>query len=73
MVVPVPSAGWVDTGAQRAPSKITEQPVMAVIPLPTIGRTGLPTTLVALTMAGATQLVMTPPTQVEVAAVMIDG
>ena len=46
---------------------------MAVIPLLTTGWTGLPTTLVALTVAGATQPVMTPPTQEEVAAAMMDG
>ena len=61
MVVPVPSAGWADAGAQETPSKVTEQPVMAVIPLPMIGRTGLPTVLVASTMVGVMLLVWTPP------------
>ena len=46
---------------------------MAAIPLPPSGQTGLPTTLVAPTMVGATLPVITPPTQVEVAAVMVDG
>ena len=46
---------------------------MAVIPLLMVGRMGLLTALVAPTAAGATQLVMTPPTQVEVAAAVIDG
>ena len=51
-VAPMPSVGWVDTGAQGAPSEVTEQPVMAVIPLLTIGRMGLPTALVAPTVVG---------------------
>jgi len=35
---------------------------MEVIPLPTMGRTKLPTALVALTAAGAMPSVMAPPT-----------
>ena len=53
--------------------EVTEQPVTAVIPLPMTGRTGLLTALVAPTVVGATQLIMTPPTRVEVAAVVTDG
>ena len=37
------------------------------IPLPTMGQTGLSSTLMAPTVVGATQPVVTPPTQVEVA------
>jgi len=73
MVAPVPLVGWVDVGVQGAPSEVAEQLVTAAIPLPTAGRTGLPTALVAPTVAGATQLVVTPPTQVEVAAAVTDG
>ena len=54
MVAPMPLAGWVDMGAQGMPSEVTEQSVMAVIPLPTMGRTGLPTALVMLTVAVVT-------------------
>ena len=61
MVAPVPLAGWADTGAQRAPSEVREQPAMAAIPLPTMGQTGLPFALVAPTMVGATLSVVTPP------------
>ena len=73
MVAPMPSVGWANTGVQGAPLEVMEQPVMTTIPLPTVGRTGLPTALVAPTVAGATQLVVTPPTQVEVAAAVTDG
>ena len=69
----MPSAGHVDMGAQGAPSKVAEQSVMAVIPLPMAGQTGLPTALVAPTMAGATQPVRTPPTQAEVGAAVTGG
>ena len=48
MVVPMPSVEQADVGAQGAPSEVVEQPVMATIPL-----------LMAPTVAGATQLVMT--------------
>ena len=73
MVAPVPSAGQAEAGTQGTPSEVVEQPAMETIPLPTMGRTGLPTALVAPTMAGATQPVRTPPTQAEVAATMIGG
>jgi len=59
-VVPMPSVGRVDVGVQWAPSKVAEQLVTATIPLTMVGKMGLPTTLVA-------------PTQVEVAAAVIDG
>ena len=45
--------------------EVMEQPVMDVIPLPTA--------LVVPTVAGVMQPVVTLPTQVEVAAAMIDG
>lgn len=45
----------------------------AAIPLPTTGQTGLPTTLVAPTVAGVMQPVMTLLMQVEVAALVKDG
>ena len=73
MVASVPLVGQADVGAQRAPSEVTELPVMAAIPLPTAGWIGLLTPLVMLTVAGTTQPVMTPPTQVEVAADMTNG
>ena len=53
--------------------EVMEQPVMAAIPLLMMGQRGLMTTLMAPTMAGATQLVMIPLTQAEVAMAMIDG
>ena len=53
MVAPMPSVGRVDVGAQGVPSEVVEQPTMAVIPLPTTGRMGLPTALVAPTLVGA--------------------
>ena len=39
-----------------------EQSMTTAIPLPTVGWTGLPTALMAPTVAGATQPVVTPPT-----------
>ena len=60
-VAPVPSVGRADTGAQRAPLEVMEQPAMAAISLSTTGRMELPTVLVAPTVAGATQPVVTPP------------
>ena len=62
VVAPEPSVGQEDTGAQGAPSEVAEQPAMAVIPLPTMGRMGLPTALMALTVVGVTQSVVTSPT-----------
>ena len=62
-----------DAGIQWAPSEVVEQPVMAAIPLPMVGRTGLPTALVAPTVVGVMQPIVTPPTQVEVVAAMTDG
>ena len=53
-VAPVPSAGWADVGVQGAPLEVMEQLVMAAIPLPMAGWTGLPTALMALTVVGAT-------------------
>ena len=73
MVAPVPSVGQVDVGILGVPSKAVEQPVMVAIPLPAVRRIGLLTALVALTMAGGTQSVMTLPMQVEVVASMTDG
>jgi len=66
-VAHVPWVVWLDVGAQGMPSEVAEQPAMAVIPLPTTGRMGLPTALVAPTVAGVTQPVGAPPTQVEAA------
>ena len=73
MVAPVPLVGRADAGAQGAPSEVVEHPMTAMIPLSTVRQMGLPIVLVAPTAAGATQPVMTPPTQVEVAAAVIDG
>ena len=53
-MVPVPLAGRADVGAQGVPSKVAEQLVMAAIPLLTTGRMGLPTMLMAPTVAGTT-------------------
>ena len=69
----MPLVGRANTGAQGVPSEVVEQPVMAAIPLPMMGRMGLPTMLVALTVGGVTQSVITPLTQVEVAAAVTDG
>ena len=52
---------------------IVERSVMTMIPLPAVGQMGLPTVIVVLTMAGAMQLVMTPPMRVEVATAVIGG
>ena len=73
IVAPVPSVGWADVGAQGTPSEVTKRPAMAVIPLPSTWQMGLPTTLVAPTVVGVTQLVMTPPMRVEVATAVIGG
>ena len=56
--------------AQGAPSEVTEQPVMAAIPLSMTEWMELLIALVTPTMVGMVQLVMTPPSQVEVAAVI---
>ena len=63
----------VTTFAQGAPSEVTEQSVTFAIPLPMAGRMGLPTALVASTVVGAEQPVVTLLTQVEVAVAVIDG
>ena len=73
MVVPMPLAGRVDAGAQGTPSEVMEQPAMAAIPLPTMGRMGLPTMLMASNMVGVMQPVRTLPMQAEVAATVIGG
>ena len=39
VVVPVPSSGHADAGAEGAPSKVSEQSAMEVILLPTLGQT----------------------------------
>ena len=62
MVAPMPLAGQAYVGIQGAPLEVVEQPVTAVIPLPTAGRMGLPTVLVAPTVVGAVQPVVTPLT-----------
>ena len=62
MVAPVPLMGRADVGAQGAPSVVVKQSAMAAIPLPRMGRIGLPTTLVVPTLAGATQPVGATPT-----------
>ena len=54
MVAPVPLMGQADAGVQGAPSEVTEQPMMAVIPWLTVGQTGLPTVLVTPIVVGAT-------------------
>ena len=52
VVMPVPSVGWVDAEAQRAPSGVAEQPTMVAILLLTTRQMGLPTALMAPTVAG---------------------
>ena len=47
--------------------------MMAAILLPTVGRMGLLTMLMAPTVAGTMQPIMTLPMEVEVVAAMIDG
>ena len=58
-ITPVPSVGLVDVGAQGTPSKVAEHLAMVMITLPTMGKMGLLTMLVALTMVGMTQPVRT--------------
>ena len=67
-MAPVPSVGRADAGAQGTPLEVVEQLAMATIPLPTMGRTGLPTALEASIVVGTTQSVRTLLMQVEVAA-----
>jgi len=69
----MPLVGRADAGVLGAPSEVVEQPVTTAIPLPTAGRTRLPTELMEPIVAGAARLVVTPPTQVEVAAAVTDG
>ena len=73
MVVPVPSVGRADAGAQRVPSEVAEQPTMVAIPLPTTGWMGLLTALVAPTVVGVTQPVRAPPMQAKVMVAVIGG
>ena len=54
MVAPVPSVGQADAGARRMPSEVAEELAREVMPLLTMGRSELPTTLVVPTLAGAT-------------------
>ena len=51
MVAPVPSMGRANVGVQGLPLVVAKRPVIAAIPLPTVGWTGLPTTLVAPTVS----------------------
>ena len=53
MMAPVPLAGHADVEVQEAPLEVVEQPVTAMISLPTAGQMGQPTALVVLTMVGA--------------------
>ena len=53
-MAPVPSIGQTEVGAKGVPLEVKEQQAMATIPLPTMGQMGLPTVLVAPTVAGAT-------------------
>ena len=57
----VPSVGQADTGAERMPLEVAEQPAREVILLPMLGRTELPLVLVAPTAAGMVPLVEVPP------------
>ena len=59
MVAPVPLAGRAAVGVQGAPSEVAEQPVTAAIPLSVARRTGLTIVLMAPTMVGMAQPVMT--------------
>ena len=61
MVAYVPSVGQAGAGAGGAPLEVAEQPAMEVIPLPMMGRTELPSMLVAPTAMGATPPVEAPP------------
>ena len=73
MVAPMPSMGQADVGAQRTPSEVAKEPVRDAVPLPMMGRTELPTTLVAPTPAGMTQPNEAPPMQAEVVVAMTGG
>ena len=72
MVTPMPLARRMDVGAQGASLEVTKQPVMATIPLSMMGRMRLLTVLMALTVTGATQPIVTPLTQLEVVVDMTD-
>ena len=56
-MTPVPLTRQVGVGDRGTPSEVAEQPVMEVIPLPTMGRTELPAMLVASTAMGAALMV----------------
>ena len=70
-VAPVPLVGQVGAGAEGAPSKVTEQPVMELILLPMSGQMDLLLALVAPTAVSAALPVEAPSMQAEVAATMI--
>ena len=53
VVVPVPSAGQVDVGAQSTPLEVTKESATEVVRLPTMDRSELSTALVVLTLVGA--------------------
>ena len=55
------------------PSKVAEELVMEAVPLPTTGRSELPTSLMAPTPAGATQPDEAPLRQAEVVVAVIGG
>ena len=50
----MPSVGQADVGARRTPSEVAEDLAMEVVPLPMMGWSELPTTLMVLTLVGAT-------------------
>ena len=54
MVAPVPSVGQAGMGARRMPSEVAKELVTEEVPLPTTGRSKLPTALVVPTPAGVT-------------------
>ena len=70
VVVPMPLAGQVDTGAEGAPSEVAEQLAMEVIPLLTSERAKLSLTLVAPSVVGVAPPVKAPLTQTEVAMIV---
>ena len=72
-VVPMSSMGQAIGEAEEAPSEVTAQPVMEVMPLPTSGRAELSAAPVASTMVGAALPDEVPPMEAEVMVATMDG
>ena len=62
VVVPVPSAGQADAGAEGAPSEVAEQPTSEAILLPMSEQAELPHALMTPSVVGVAPPVEAPPT-----------